>query len=126
MICASYFPKNQYGTLANRIVLKYRDGMFLPVPGMASLDQAGAASEGSRGLSCLAETLHYPRTAIFPTVPAAGMRHRNSPARMRPRRLTCGRLTLRMPCGSSLRTAKSGTSPIAGTGHTYHRLAEKI
>ena len=40
MICASWcFSKNQYGSLADRIVLKYRDGMFLPVPGMASLDR---------------------------------------------------------------------------------------
>jgi RecA-family ATPase len=33
------FRKNQYGALANRVVLKYRDGMFLPVPGIASLDR---------------------------------------------------------------------------------------
>jgi RecA-family ATPase len=33
------FRKNQYGQLSNRVVLKYRDGMFLPVPGMASLDR---------------------------------------------------------------------------------------
>lgn len=33
------FRKNQYGPLAHRIVLKYADGMFLPVPGMASLDR---------------------------------------------------------------------------------------
>jgi RecA-family ATPase len=34
-----HFKKNQYGSLADRVVLKYRDGMFLPVPGMASLDK---------------------------------------------------------------------------------------
>ena len=33
------FRKNQYGQLSNRVVLKYRDGMFMPVPGMASLDR---------------------------------------------------------------------------------------
>ena len=33
------FRENQYGQLSNRVVLKYRDGMFLPVPGVASLDR---------------------------------------------------------------------------------------
>jgi RecA-family ATPase len=33
------FRKNQYGTLPNRVVLKYTNGLFLPVPGMASLDR---------------------------------------------------------------------------------------
>jgi RecA-family ATPase len=33
------FKKNQYGNLADRIVLRYQNGMFLPVPGMASLDR---------------------------------------------------------------------------------------
>ena len=33
------FKKNQYGDLADRIVLRYRDGMFLPVPGVATLDR---------------------------------------------------------------------------------------
>jgi RecA-family ATPase len=34
------FKKNQYGAVSEDIVLKYRDGMFLPVPGVASLDKA--------------------------------------------------------------------------------------
>ena len=33
------FQEKSIRTLANRVVLKYRDGMFLPVPGMASLDR---------------------------------------------------------------------------------------
>jgi RecA-family ATPase len=34
-----HFKKNQYGTLSDRIILKYTNGMFLPVPGVASLDR---------------------------------------------------------------------------------------
>jgi RecA-family ATPase len=34
------FKKNQYGPISDQIVLRYQDGMFLPVPGMTSLDQA--------------------------------------------------------------------------------------
>ena len=34
-----HFKKNRYGSLADRIVLKYTNGLFLPVPGMASLDR---------------------------------------------------------------------------------------
>jgi RecA-family ATPase len=33
------FKKNQYGAISEAIVLKYRNGMFLPVPGVASLDK---------------------------------------------------------------------------------------
>jgi hypothetical protein len=33
------FKKNQYGTLPNNIVLRYQNGLFLPVPGVASLDR---------------------------------------------------------------------------------------
>jgi RecA-family ATPase len=38
------FKKNQYGPISDQIVLRYQDGMYLPVPGMTSLDQA--AQEG--------------------------------------------------------------------------------
>jgi RecA-family ATPase len=34
------FKKNQYGPISDQIVLRWQDGMYLPVPGMASLDQA--------------------------------------------------------------------------------------
>jgi RecA-family ATPase len=34
------FKKNQYGPKAETIVLRYTDGLFLPVPGMTSLDRA--------------------------------------------------------------------------------------
>jgi RecA-family ATPase len=33
------FKKNQYGPKAETIVLRYTDGMFLPVPGISSLDK---------------------------------------------------------------------------------------
>jgi RecA-family ATPase len=34
------FKKNQYGPLSESIVLRYRDGLFLPVQGVGSLDRA--------------------------------------------------------------------------------------
>ena len=34
------FKKNNYGPISASIVLRYQNGLFLPVPGMASLDQA--------------------------------------------------------------------------------------
>lgn len=36
------FKKNNYGPISQSIVLCYRDGMFLPVPGVASLEKAAA------------------------------------------------------------------------------------
>jgi RecA-family ATPase len=36
------FLKNQYGRLGARIVVRYKDGLFLPVPGMSSPDRAAA------------------------------------------------------------------------------------
>jgi RecA-family ATPase len=42
------FMKNNYGPVSESIVLKYQDGLFLPLPGMASLDKAAqeATAEG--------------------------------------------------------------------------------
>jgi RecA-family ATPase len=34
------FKKNNYGPVSENIVLRWKDGLFLPVPGMASLDRA--------------------------------------------------------------------------------------
>jgi RecA-family ATPase len=34
------FKKNQYGPIAETIVLRYQGGLFLPVPGMTTLEQA--------------------------------------------------------------------------------------
>jgi RecA-family ATPase len=34
------FRKNQYGPLGETIVLRYQDGLFLPLPGVASIDKA--------------------------------------------------------------------------------------
>jgi RecA-family ATPase len=34
------FKKNQYGQISGRLVLRYQNGLFLPEPGVASLDQA--------------------------------------------------------------------------------------
>jgi RecA-family ATPase len=34
------FKKNQYGPISASIVLRYQNGLFLPVPGISSLDQA--------------------------------------------------------------------------------------
>jgi RecA-family ATPase len=34
------FKKNQYGPISARIVVKYQNGMFLPMPGVSSLDKA--------------------------------------------------------------------------------------
>jgi RecA-family ATPase len=33
------FKKNQYGPISDQIVLRYQDGMYLPMPGMASLSR---------------------------------------------------------------------------------------
>jgi RecA-family ATPase len=33
------FKKNQYGPLGENVVLRWRDGLFLPEPGMSSLDK---------------------------------------------------------------------------------------
>jgi RecA-family ATPase len=38
------FKKNNYGRLEEGIVLRYQNGLYLPVPGMASLDRAAHES----------------------------------------------------------------------------------
>jgi RecA-family ATPase len=39
------FKKNQYGRIEESIVLRYQNGLYLPVPGMASLDRAAHESQ---------------------------------------------------------------------------------
>jgi RecA-family ATPase len=39
------FKKNQYGPTAETIVLKYQNGLFLPVPGQGSLEKVAAESK---------------------------------------------------------------------------------
>lgn len=38
------FKKNNYGPLSESIVLRYQDGLYLPVPGVTNLDQAARAA----------------------------------------------------------------------------------
>jgi RecA-family ATPase len=40
------FRKNQYGPLGETIVLRYRNGLFLPLPGVASLDKLAQEARG--------------------------------------------------------------------------------
>jgi RecA-family ATPase len=42
------FKKNQYGPVQDSIVLRWRGGLFLPVPGMTSLDKATAELEAEQ------------------------------------------------------------------------------
>jgi RecA-family ATPase len=39
------FKKNLYGPLSDRVVLRYNNGLFLPVPGMASLDRLAQSAK---------------------------------------------------------------------------------
>jgi RecA-family ATPase len=41
------FKKNQYGPVSDRIVLRWQNGMFLPEPGVASLDQAAREAKAN-------------------------------------------------------------------------------
>ena len=38
------FKKNQYGPMSDRVILRYRDGMFLPEPGVTSLSKLAQAA----------------------------------------------------------------------------------
>ncbi len=40
------FKKNNYGPVSEKIVLRYADGLFLPVPGVNSLDRAAREAKG--------------------------------------------------------------------------------
>jgi RecA-family ATPase len=39
------FLKNQYGTLGEKVTLKYQDGLFLPLPGISTLDKTGRTAK---------------------------------------------------------------------------------
>jgi RecA-family ATPase len=40
------FKKNNYGPISENIVVRYQNGLFLPVPGVSSLDQAAQDAKG--------------------------------------------------------------------------------
>ena len=42
------FKKNQYGPTGETIVLRYQNGLFLPLPGMASLDKAAQEAKADQ------------------------------------------------------------------------------
>jgi RecA-family ATPase len=42
------FKKNQYGPTGETIVLRYQNGLFLPLPGMASLDKAAQEARADK------------------------------------------------------------------------------
>jgi hypothetical protein len=39
------FKKNNYGPVAETVILKYRDGLFLPLRGVGSLDKVAAEAK---------------------------------------------------------------------------------
>jgi RecA-family ATPase len=39
------FKKNQYGPVSESIILRYQNGLFLPVPGVSSLDRAASKAD---------------------------------------------------------------------------------
>jgi RecA-family ATPase len=42
------FKKNQYGQKSESLVLRYNDGMFLPIPGVSTLDKAAAEQKAEQ------------------------------------------------------------------------------
>lgn len=94
------FKKNNYGPLADTIVLRYQNGLFLPVTGAGTLEKV--AREKS---SWPCSSASPPRTATSATRPAPPKPPRSSPARKRPSTTASTARRSRPPCGRSSRTA---------------------
>jgi RecA-family ATPase len=77
------FKKNQYGPIADRIVVRYQNGLFLPVPGMSSLDQAAREARADDSFLTLLRQLNEQGQDVSPTsgtnfAPAVFARHSNA------------------------------------------------
>ena len=72
------FKKNNYGPKSNSIVLRYERGLFLPVPGMTSLDAAAHAAKVEEVFMALLRKLTDQGTDLSP----AGQSHSYAPTVM--------------------------------------------
>ena len=92
------FKKNQYGRIAESILLRYQDGLFLPLPGVGTLDQVAKAAAAEEVFAALLHrydkenrTVHdKPGPGYAPStfvgeaeVSAAGLTKKNLEAAMR-------------------------------------------
>jgi RecA-family ATPase len=118
------FKKNQYGPISEKVVLRYHNGMFLPVPGMSSLDKvAREARADNVFLDLLARfsrenrnVVASPSAAYAPTVFAREPEAQQ--AKMSSKALADAMMRL-------FRTEKIWNEPYGRNNRNSHRIARK-
>jgi RecA-family ATPase len=109
------FKKNNYGPVSESIVLRYTNGLFLPVPSMASLDQAAQEARADEIFLVLLRRFTK-RTVSSAASRAATTRLHCLRRKKRPSAKGSQAGFWKPPCGGFSRRARSGTSR-AGSRH---------
>jgi RecA-family ATPase len=118
------FKKNQYGSLADRIVLRYRDGMFLPVPGLASLDRLAQQARAQEVFLALLKRFTSENRNLSAN-PGRGYAPSAFAGEDEATKANLRKADFRDAMRSLFKDGKVWNEPYTRTGHTYHRLAEK-
>jgi RecA-family ATPase len=106
------FLKNNYGPLAQRVVLRWRNGVFVPEPGASSIERATADAKAENTfLDLLARFNAQGRNVGDKTAPP--MRRAYSHRNLRRKQRTSRRRRLPTPCGGCSPPTAFISSPMA-------------
>jgi RecA-family ATPase len=118
------FRKNQYGQLSNRVVLKYQDGMFLPVPGIASLDRLAQQAKAQDVFLVLLKRFTSENRNLSAN-PGRGYAPSAFAGEEEAKKANLRKADFTDAMRVLFKDGKIWNEPYSRTGHTYHRLAEK-
>jgi RecA-family ATPase len=118
------FRKNQYGTLADRVILKYRDGMFLQVPGMASLDRLAQAAKAQEVFLALLKRFTSENRNLSAN-PGRGYAPSEFAGEGEAKKANLRKADLRDAMRQLFKDGKIWNEPYGSSGHQHYRLAEK-
>jgi hypothetical protein len=108
------FKKNNYGPVSDTIVVRYTNGLFLPVPGVASLDRAAREINAeAMFLELLSRFTRENRRVCY--TPSSTFAPTSSRGRTRRRKPASPATILQAPCGACSPPAKSGTKTTASS-----------
>jgi RecA-family ATPase len=118
------FRKNQYGRLADRVMLKYRDGMFLQIPGMASLDRVAQQARAQEVFLTLLKRFTSENRNLAAN-PGRGYAPSAFAGEDEAKKANLRKADFKDAMKVLFKDGKIWNEPYSRTGHTYHRLAER-
>jgi RecA-family ATPase len=118
------FRKNQYGRLSDRVLLRYTDGMFLPVPGTASLDRLAQAAKAQEVFMMLLKRFTRENRNLSAN-PGRGYAPSEFVGEDEAKKANLRKADLREAMRELFKDGKIWNEPYGRSGHQHYRLAEK-